>query len=126
MTVFVKDGEILSERELFQTVRTVPAARSKLRTAETERDIANVFGFVGGALVGYPFGTMIAGGEPNWVLSVAGSAFLMVGIPMALSYPDKLKGVIKTYNRRVGELSYRAAEIRMGLVRNGIGVEVRF
>ena len=39
-----------------------------------------VFGFSGGALIGWPLGTAIAGGDPVWYLAGIGAGLIGVGV----------------------------------------------
>ncbi|MCB0697311.1 MAG: hypothetical protein KDC07_08100 [Chitinophagaceae bacterium] len=52
----------------------------------------NVLAAVGGGLIGWPCGTYLGGGDPEWGLAIAGAGVLAVAIPLAILGQRKCNG----------------------------------
>lgn len=57
-----------------------------MRKAKSNYDPAMVLGVIGGALVGWPLGTAIGGGDPNWTLAAIGDACIIGSIPLGSAF----------------------------------------
>jgi len=61
---------------------------------------ANVFGFIGGGLIGYPLGAALAGAELDGGLILAGVGVLIVGIIIGSKCKKKAVTVIDIFNAK--------------------------
>lgn len=59
----------------------------------------NVLGFVGGFMVGWPLGTAIGGGDPNWALAGGGAGLLAIAFPLQGSAVKKMQEATDIYNQ---------------------------
>ena len=92
------------------------------QSARSLNTLAGVFGAIGGAMIGWNIGESLAGGDPNWALSVAGGAIVLGTIPISNSAMKKARQAIETYNS-----SYkRKPELYIGFNREKIGFQLNF
>lgn len=49
------------------------------------RVVANVLAFSGGALIGWPLGAAIGGGDPEWYLAGIGAGLVAIAIPLDIA-----------------------------------------
>lgn len=78
-------------------------------------------------MVGYPIGTAIGGGDPNWLLAGIGASLIVFSIPLSQSFNTKAKQAIDTYNRGLQtSSSLERSELKFSISGNGIGLVLRF
>jgi hypothetical protein len=97
-----------------------------MKIAKSNYDVGFVFGFSGGCLVGWPVGTAVAGGKPNWTLAGIGAGFIVVSIPFSSAYTKHAKNAVKIYNNGLKQTGFNNIDLNIGLTCNGIGVKVIF
>ena len=78
-------------------------------------------------MVGWPLGTSIAGGEPNWVMAGIGAGLVVISIPVNNKFIKQATQAVKTYNegKRVMS-SYNKTKWQFGISGYGIGLTVEF
>ena len=65
-----------------------------------------ILGTAGGALVGFPIGTAIGGGDPEWALAGVGAALIVASIPIVKGFNNKTKKAVQLYNNGVTSGAY--------------------
>ena len=65
-----------------------PEAYQYISKAKSTAGFANVLGFAGGFMIGWPIETALGGGKPNWILAGVGCGFLIITIPISNSAND--------------------------------------
>ena len=68
-----------------------------MKIAKRDYQVGSFFSMVGGALIGFPIGTMIGGGEPQWELAAVGAGFVIIGIPFQIGYSKHTKKAINEF-----------------------------
>lgn len=88
----------------------------------------NILAGIGGALIGWPLGTAIGGGDPEWALAGIGAGFLAIGIPVAVIGQKRCSG--GRYSSVPGNTDYVAykKKLELGLVATGntVGLRLNF
>jgi len=123
---YYSNGQKLTGFELVEKLKTNDQSWEKYNQAKGISLIANIFAASGGALIGWPIGTAIGGGDPNWVLAGVGAGLAVIGITIATGADKKIKQAVEIYNQGVGVSSMRVKEIRVGMTSGGFGLCVRF
>jgi hypothetical protein len=108
---FLQNGIKLTPRDLFDVTFLNRESREEMRIARRKDAIATVLGFVGGCLVGWPVGTELGGGEPNWSLAAVGAGLAATGIPFALAYTKHAKKAVESFNKNPRKIGYHDAEV---------------
>jgi hypothetical protein len=118
-----QDYQYLDLSSLQQKFETSPEALALVNQAKSQYGTANVLGFVGGFLIGWPIGTAIGGGEPAWALAGAGAGILAVAIPINSSANKKVKQAVDIYNGGLNSTGTAYLKLSGG---NGLGLTLVF
>ncbi len=97
---FEMDTVTLGLNQLLEIVLENPQAYDELRRAKTNYNTAGVLGFAGGILVGFPVGTAIAGGNPEWGMAAGGAMLLLASIPFSTAFRTHTMESLDLYNNK--------------------------
>ena len=97
-THFYRHDKQLKPRQLKNLLQSNGQAYRHLNASKPPRVVAAVLSYAGGFMIGWPIGTAIAGGKPNWVLAGVGGGLVAVSIPLTISANRQLRKAINTYN----------------------------
>lgn len=124
---FRQSGKDLDRRELFEVLNEDYESAEYVGKYKTKNAISTPLGFLGGGLIGYPLGQLIAGGDPVWALAIGGAGFLALGLPLSISANKDLKRGVEVYNSNLKTSARKTrGTLRMGMVNSGIGIGWRF
>ena len=113
----------VSPRQVLDIMRDDPLAYAEFKKARSNYSVAGIMGFAGAILIGFPIGTAIAGGEPEWGLAAGGAALIIASIPFTKSFHRHAERAIDTYNRKHTAFRPRAEYFWRGM---GTGVVIKF
>ncbi|MEI8085613.1 MAG: hypothetical protein WCG93_05280 [Paludibacter sp.] len=86
-----------------------------------------VMGFMGGGLIGYPIGTFLGGGKPNWSLAAVGCGILVISLPIVSSANNNLLKAVNAYNQSsVISRKDNFYDVKLGLNPSGLALIVQF
>jgi hypothetical protein len=124
--VFLQKGQKLTPGKLLEISSSNPESYKEMKIAKGNYDAGTLFGFAGGFMVGWPLGTAIAGGEPNWTLAAIGAGLIVISIPFSTSYSKHARKAVEIYNNGLKQTGLNSMEFRLGLTSNGIGLKINF
>lgn len=88
----------------------------------------NVFAFIGGGLIGWPIGTLIGGGEPEWILAGIGAGCIAIGIPLAIMGAKQCNRM--SMNMNESDIIYvkktRPMHLEVAGIGNTVGLQLTF
>jgi len=116
---FTQGGEKMRLRDLAETMKSNESAYRLIQHARSRNRVANVFGFVGGGLIGWPVGAYLGGGEPNWTLAGVGLAVVFVSISMSSTASKKAKRAVDIYNESLDETSFHHGKPHFNFIAGG-------
>lgn len=119
-------GKVLSLEQLSVTLKSNPQAYVKIEKAKGSKSFANILAYAGGFMIGFPIGTAIAGGKPNWTLAGIGEGCILIMIPVLHSAENQTKQAVDIYNGGLKSTAIIRKDLRFGLTNNGIGLYIRF
>lgn len=127
-TTFVrKTMEDMDIYRLGEVIESDSAAYSKFETGNSYYTLANVFSPVGGFAVGYPLGTQLSDGEPNWTLAYVGLGTMGIGLILALISQDYYDDAIDLYITNIGGgISHINHNSQPIFTSTGVGISFRF
>ena len=97
--VFEMDTLTLSMKQVMTLLNARNAAAyQEFKKAKANLDVSSVMGFTGGALIAFPLGTAVAGGEPEWGLAAGGAALILGSIPIYRSFRGRAIQALDIYN----------------------------
>jgi len=102
-------------------------AYKEFKSAQSTNTFAEILGYAGGFMVGWPLGTALGGGKPNWTMAGIGVGILAVGIPLSIHADTQLNEAVKKYNSgmKTSSLDY-SPEMKFGFTGNGVGLILKF
>jgi len=95
---FYQNGEKLSSKQLTAILKSNSESLDLMKSAKSNYTWATILGVSGGALVGFPIGTAVGGGDAKWELAGVGAALILVAIPILNNYNKKTKAAVTLYN----------------------------
>lgn len=125
-TVFQQNGKYLSPRQLVEITSINPAALTEMKKARTNYSAGLVFSYIGGFMIGWPIGTALAGGDPEWAMAGVGAGLIAVSIPFSSAYGRHARKGAAIYNSTLTYTGSVLPEYRLKLMANGIGLQIRF
>ncbi len=124
---FYQGGQRLSMNQLVKTMKSNDQAYEQIKSAQSTYALATIIGGVGGFMVGWPIGTALGGGEPDWTLAGIGAGLLVVSIPISQNFNKKVKQAVETYNGGLQTSSFRDKnELKLSIRGNGVGLTLNF
>lgn len=123
---FYQGENRLTMKQLTTKLKPNEQAYKELRSAKAVYTTAMIFSYAGGFMVGWPIGTAIGGGEPNWALAGIGAALIVVTITLNQNFNKKAKQAVDTYNSGLGKSAFwDKTELKLSMTGNGIGLILR-
>jgi len=101
---FEMDTLVLSPKQVLQIVKIEPLAYEKFKKAKANYNAAGVLGFAGGVLIGFPVGTAIGGGEPEWSLAIAGGVLVLGSFSLNNVFRSHAFEAIELYNGKTARV----------------------
>ena len=92
---FTQSGKTVNVSQMQEIMKDNEEALDLITSAKTNQTWAMVLGTAGGALIGYPIGTAVGGGDPEWALAGAGAALIVASIPIVKGFNKKAKSYVK-------------------------------
>ena len=122
---FYKGDVRIDARQFVKQMESNREAFAIATKAKSNYDVSNVLGFIGGFMIGWPLGTAIGGGEPEWGLAIGGAAIVGIAIPIQSSASKKFRSAAGIYNQAAG-LDASASLFKVNLSPGGVGVSYNF
>jgi hypothetical protein len=124
--VFQQNGRNLTPNQLLNITKTNPDAYSEMKKANSNYMASMVFQLPGGFLIGYPLGTAVAGGDPNWTLAAIGAGLVVISIPLISGYNKHATRAVSIYNKGLASYNIPVSYMSLGFTTHGIGFKFRF
>lgn len=97
-----------------------------MKKARNKGNVSAVFSGAAGFLIGWPLGTAIAGGKPNWALAGIGAGLLVVGIPISAASTREAKRAVRIYNDDLKKEALTQFDLKIGLTGTGLSAKLTF
>lgn len=117
----------LNMNQLVLAMETNEIALEQIKKAQSTNTLGMVIAGAGGFMVGWPLGTAIAGGDPNWVLAGIGAGLIVVSIPIAKKVNEQAKLAVDSYNEGLKAHSFwQRKELELLIRGNQVGFALKF
>jgi hypothetical protein len=124
---FYQGEQRLNMNQLVNTMKANEQAYKQIKSAQSTYTMAMIFSYAGGFMVGWPLGTAIGGGEPNWAIAGVGAGLLVIAIPVSQSFNKKAKQAVGTFNGGLQTSSFwDKNELKLTMTGSGIGLTLNF
>lgn len=123
----LKDGKPITLAEATGILASNEQAAKIFQSAKSNNTFASIISGIGGFMVGWPIGTAIGGGEPNWAMAGIGAGLILVALPINGAYNKKAKEAVELYNQGKRSTSFwQKSDINLTLKGNGVGLKIVF
>jgi hypothetical protein len=95
---FERDSVSISPKMVLEIMEVNPQAYAEFKRAKSNYATAGVLGAVGGFMIGFPIGTAVVGGDPEWGLAAGGLGLILVSIPFTSAFRNHALNALDTYN----------------------------
>lgn len=103
-----------------EAYRQVKSARSLLTTSL-------FLSYAGGFMIGWPIGTLLGGGQPNWTFAAVGATLIVATIPIGKVFNKKMKRAVDIYNSELHRSSFwDKNDVSFSLTNNGMAMVLSF
>ena len=124
---FFKGKQALNMNQLAKSLKSNEKAYNQIKSALPTYTLALIIGSVGGAMVGWPLGAAVGGGDPNWTMAGIGAGLIVISIPLSESFNKKAKQAVDTYNGKVETTSiWDKRELKFSVNGNGVRLTMSF
>ena len=121
-----KGTTTINLKQTLQLMEAYPEAYAYMKKANTNSNVAGVFAALGGGLIGWPIGTAIGGGDPNWSLAAIGGGLVIVALPFHSAFKKNASMAIELYNAADHQALHHDVKLNIGLLERGFGIKVSF
>ena len=122
---FYQLGQVLKPKQMLNKMSGNQVAQEYMHKAKSNYDVAQVLGGIGGFMVGWPIGTAIGGGEPNWTMAAIGGGIVLLALPLNGGFNKNAKKAVDVYNNK-GDTSLRKVKLDFAVDKYGVGVVLKF
>ncbi len=123
---FYQGTQRLTMAQLVETMKSNDEAYTQIKSAQGTNTFNTILGTAGGFLVGYPIGTAIGGGEPEWTMAAVGAGLLIISIPISQKFKKQAKEAVETYNSGLETSFWDLHEINICSSQYGLGLSFKF
>jgi hypothetical protein len=124
---FYKGDKRLTMGQVVREMEPNAQAYSLIKSAQTTNIFATIVGGAGGFMVGFPLGTALGGGEPNWTMAAIGAGLIVVSIPMNQKVMRRSREAVDIYNSGLRTSSFwDTRELKLSMSGYGVGFTLAF
>lgn len=116
----------LTLTQLASIVQVNEEAYKQVIKAQTTNTISTIIGGIGGALMGYPLGTVLGGGKANWTMFGIGAGLAVISIPIFNKTVKQIVSSVDLYNRGFKSGAKPVSEFKFGIKGNGLAIAMTF
>lgn len=97
-------------------------------SAKRDNSFAQIFGGAGGLLIGWPIGTAIGGGDPDWTLAEIGAGLIAISILISINFKKKANQALYDHNALMATSArwHYKPTYHFGLSGNGLQLRIQF
>ncbi len=109
-------------------MKSNPAALDHIKKAKTNNIFTQIFAFTGAGLVGYPLGTQLGGGDPEWAIAIVGGGLMVLSVPFLTATNKQSKKAVELYNAGLQNPENKTTGhiFTFGLTGNGVSLALQF
>lgn len=124
---FCQGNDMLGMKQLVNTMKPNEQAFKEIKSAQSNYTLATIIGAAGGFMIGWPIGTAIGGGDPNWTLAGIGAGLFVVSIPITQKSNKQAKEAVNIYNSALQTSTFwDKRQLNFTMSENRIGLTLRF
>lgn len=95
---FYQGDNRLNTKQFKNRVKPNEQAYRFVKSAQTTSAVSTILAYAGGFMIGWPIGTALAGGDPNWAIAGVGAGLIVVAIPIGQKSKKQIRRAVNIYN----------------------------
>jgi hypothetical protein len=119
-------GKRLRMNQALEMMKSNEIASNELKLAQGNLVGSSIFGAAGGFCIGWPLGTALAGGDPEWTLAGIGVGLVLISIPFNSAYNKHVRIAVREYNAGINNTSMFRPQWKIEVNPAGVGLVCRF
>jgi len=119
-------SRLLTLSELADAVQTNDIAYQEVKKAQSTNNFSTIIGSIGGFMIGYPLGTALGGGKPNWTVFGIGVGLAVISIPITNKCIKQVKSSVDIFNGGLSKTKQPTSEFYLGLTGNRMAITMTF
>ena len=124
---FYQYGQRMNMKQLVNKMKPDILAYDQIRSAKSSYNLAMVFSYAGGFMIGWPLGTSITGGDAEWALAGIGAGLIAITIQIGRSFNKKARQAVNTYNEGLAPMPFwKRSELSVSTTGNSVGMLLQF
>ncbi len=125
---FFYQNQSINQRKLAKILEYDFEIFDTFESGREAKVFGNVFCVIGTTLIVIPFVTSAMGKETNWALTLAGTGFIGISIPLFKTHNKKINEAIQMHNSNlIKTTTYKfESQLGFGLTKNGLGISLIF
>lgn len=128
---FKYQGKYLVPSQLREIISVNPEAVKEMKRARYNKTFGTIFGFAGGAMLGYTVGTYMStytkGAKTNWTIAAAGVGFVLITIPFSVANNQHITKAVRIYNEGIRQTTdSKKLNFNLGFTPNGFRICMSF
>ena len=120
--VYSQNGDKMTMSDLVNVMESNSEALNFMKKAKSNNVLVSILGGAGGALIGWPIGTAIGGGDANWTLAGIGASLVVISIPISSNVNKNAKKAVELYNSTLKSTVYNDFKPEFNIIANGNGI----
>ncbi len=125
--LFYQNDKKINMSQLVETMQPNEQAYKEIKKARSTYIISTIIGGAGGFMIGWPIGTALAGGDPEWIMAGIGAGLYVISIPITQKYNKQAKSAVGIYNGGfMNSTTIKKPELKLGFHGSQIGLTFRF
>jgi len=98
---FVRADTLLRPNQVLEAMEINSSSYSLMKSANNNYIVSQILALTGGFLIGWPIGTAMTDGIPNWAMAGAGAGLLIASIPISINFKKKAQSAINLHNQTI-------------------------
>ena len=123
---FYYHGLELTSKELSDVVSTNQDSKREIKKAKNKEITVRAIGYAAGFCIGYPIGTAIGGGDPEWAFLGVGVGLVLVAIPLVVTHSKNNRRAVFLFNQQKKKIAQRPVAVNLGFTFTGFKLRIGF
>lgn len=121
------EGKLIKPGAMVNLTRSVPEAYKESVIAKNKNDVAGIFAFTGGFIVGWQLASVIQKKSAPLSVTLIGAGAIIASIPFSRSYAKHTARAVDLYNVEQNKsMGQEYQTLELGIVSGGLGIRFSY
>ena len=123
---YFQNAKKLPKSKLKDVLRNNVEAYRQYKEAQSYAILSNVFGFIGGFMIGNSTSRIFSDRRSNLQLVIIGTGIIVISVPIYSTANRQERYAVDYYNQFIPYSQNTSNELHFGICENGIGLKFKF